>query len=66
MLILNRNPGETLVLGDDVYITVLSVSGNQVRIGIKAPKDVSVWREEIYDKIKTEASDCGDEPNGNR
>ena len=52
MLILTRKVGEALKIGDDVTITVLSVKGHQVRIGIDAPKDVSVHREEIYNRIK--------------
>ena len=52
MLILTRRIGETLMIGDDVSITVLGVKGNQVRIGIDAPKDVPVHREEIYERIK--------------
>ena len=52
MLILTRKVGEALKIGDDVTITVLSVKGNQVRIGIDAPKEVSVHREEIYNRIK--------------
>ena len=51
MLILTRRVGETLMIGDDVSITVLGVKGNQVRIGIDAPKEVAVHREEIYKKI---------------
>ena len=51
MLILTRKVGEALKIGDDVTITVLSVKGHQVRIGIDAPKDVSVHREEIYNRI---------------
>ena len=51
MLILTRRVGETLIIGDDVFITVLGVKGNQVRIGINAPKEVSVNREEIQKKI---------------
>lgn len=54
MLILTRRVGETLIVGDDVTITVLGVKGNQVRIGVNAPKDVSVHREEIYQRIQRE------------
>ncbi len=54
MLILTRRVGETLMVGDDVTITVLGVKGNQVRIGVNAPKEVSVHREEIYQRIQRE------------
>lgn len=56
MLILTRRVGETLNIGDDITVTVLDIKGSQVRIGINAPKDVAVHREEIYDRIKREKS----------
>jgi len=59
MLILTRRVGETLMIGDDVTVTVLGVKGNQVRIGVNAPKDVSVHREEIYERIKKEQAAAG-------
>jgi carbon storage regulator len=54
MLILTRRVGETVMIGDDVTITVLGVKGNQVRVGINAPKHIAVHREEIYERIKRE------------
>ena len=57
MLILTRRLGESLVIGDEVTVTVLGVKGNQVRIGIKAPKDVQVHREEIHNRILQETKD---------
>ena len=57
MLILTRSAGETLMVGDDVTVTVLGVKGNQVRIGINAPNEVAVHRKEIYDRIQAEKRD---------
>lgn len=60
MLILTRRVGETLMVGDEVTVTVLGVKGNQVRIGVNAPKEVAVHREEIYQRIQREKQ--GDAP----
>lgn len=57
MLILTRRVGESLMIGDDVNVTVLGIKGNQVRIGVSAPKDVAVHREEIYQRIQQENTD---------
>jgi len=54
MLLLTRRPGEKLIINDNVTVTVLSIKGNQVRIGIEAPRDVKVHREEIYERIVKE------------
>lgn len=54
MLILTRRVGETVVIGDEVQVTVLGVKGNQVRLGVNAPRDVSVHRQEIYERIQKE------------
>lgn len=60
MLILTRRIGESVIIGDDITITVLGVKGNQVRLGVNAPKEVSVHREEIYKRIKQEQNASDD------
>jgi carbon storage regulator len=66
MLILTRRVGETVMIGEDVTVTILGVKGNQVRVGINAPKNVAVHREEIYERIKREQQgDSTGEPQDN-
>lgn len=57
MLILTRRVGESLIIGDDIVINILGVKGNQIRIGVNAPKEISVHREEIYIRIQAEKAD---------
>ena len=59
MLILTRRAGETVVIGDDIAVTVLGIKGNQVRIGVKAPREVAVHREEISERIRQENLQAG-------
>ena len=61
MLILTRKVGESVLIGDDISITVLSVRGNQVKLGVQAPKEVSVHREEIYQRILQSKDEHKDE-----
>ena len=56
MLVLTRGVGQSIVIGDDVTITVLGINGNHVRVGFKAPKSIAVHRKEVYDRIKEEGS----------
>lgn len=58
MLVLTRRLGETLMIGDTIEVTVLNIKGNQVRLGIAAPQDVPVHRDEIYEKVRAEAADA--------
>ena len=59
MLILTRRPGETLIISDNIRVTVLDVSGNQVRLGVTAPREVPVHREEVAERIRAEAANSG-------
>jgi carbon storage regulator len=62
MLILTRRVGETVVIGDDVTVTVLGVKGNQVRLGVNAPKEIAVHRQEIFERIQKEQEEAAQAP----
>jgi len=59
MLILTRRAGESIMVGDEVTITVLGINGNQIRIGIDAPREITVHRKEVYERIQAEAEEVG-------
>lgn len=63
MLVLSRRLGETLIIGDNIKIAVLGINGNQVRLGISAPREVSVHREEVYQRIQAEQEQSTGEDN---
>jgi carbon storage regulator len=64
MLIVTRRPDESIMIGNDVTVTILGVKGNQVRVGINAPKNVAIYREEIYERIKREHQGNSDQQEG--
>jgi len=61
MLILTRKIGESIIIGDNIAVTILGVKGGQIKVGVNAPREVSVHREEIYEKIKEESGSNGTE-----
>jgi carbon storage regulator len=61
MLVLTRKPGQSIMIGDGVEVQVLSVAGEKVRLGITAPRDVSIFRNEVYDRIESESASSGGE-----
>ena len=62
MLVLTRKTNQSIMIGDEIEITVLSVSGDKVRIGIQAPRNISVFRQEVYENMDDKASETPDEP----
>jgi carbon storage regulator len=64
MLIITRRPGEKIIVGEDVTVHVMEISGNQVRIGIKAPRSIPVYREEIWEAARKEREAAAEEPDG--
>jgi carbon storage regulator len=65
MLVLTRKPGQSIMIGDGVEVQVLSVAGEKVRLGISAPRDVSIFRNEVYERIESERSGGGDDEGAN-
>ena len=65
MLVLTRKVGESLIIGDDIKITICAVNNSQIRVGIQAPKEVEIHREEIYERIKKEKEDSSDKHSDN-
>jgi carbon storage regulator len=65
MLVLTRKPGQSIMIGDGVEVQVLSVAGEKVRLGITAPRDVSIFRNEVYDRIESEQSAAVDDSDSN-
>jgi len=64
MLVLTRKPGQSIMIGDGVEVQVLSVAGEKVRLGITAPRDVSIFRNEVYDRIESEGESAGEASTG--
>ncbi len=64
MLVLTRKPGQSIMIGDGVEVQVLSVAGEKVRLGITAPRDVSIFRNEVYERIESESAGGGDDDDG--
>jgi len=66
MLVLSRHRDESIMIGDDVVITIVDIRGDKVRLGIKAPQEIPVHRQEVYDAIKRENQDSSENPNGSK
>jgi carbon storage regulator len=64
MLVLTRKPGQSIMIGDGIEVQVLSVAGEKIRLGITAPREVSIFRNEVYDRIESEGSSGDDEDEG--
>ena len=66
MLVLSRHRDESIMIGDDVVITIVDIRGDKVRLGIKAPQEIPVHRQEVYDAIKRENQDSSEDPNASK